>query len=304
MHARSFPALLVVAALLAPAVAAARVVRVTCRDGVVPPLPRCKAGCTRPLRCDADGQCNGVCTFAIRVCGEVVCVDRIFPVPVGQRQKITLARALGAKPTRFVLRCLPHPRGVACPTSTTTTSTTTTSTTTSTTLLCHFDGATNSCQGGCPQAGTCVLVAPDQCDCPLPGCHTCWVTVNDFCTDMPCSSEADCREPNTLCLADKCVVPCPMTTTTTMPSAMCVPTGVGVPCDPTSSLCCPVPNASVFCGGNPTTCRLSVCNPGYANCNMEAADGCEVSLDTDSYNCGGCDHICPTGTSCAARSCR
>ena len=47
MHARSFPALLVVAALLAPTVAAARVVRLTCRDGIVPPLPRCVAGCSR-----------------------------------------------------------------------------------------------------------------------------------------------------------------------------------------------------------------------------------------------------------------
>ena len=59
-----------------------------------------------------------------RVCREVACLDRIFPVPVGQRQEITLAKALGAKPTRFILRCLPYPRGIACPMPTTTTSTT------------------------------------------------------------------------------------------------------------------------------------------------------------------------------------
>ena len=96
--------------------------------------------------------------------------------------------------------------------------------------------------------------------------------------------------------------PC-STTTTTMPSSMCVLTGLGRGCDPTSSLCCPVPNGSVFCGGIPTACRLGVCDPGYANCNMEAADGCEVNLNTDPYNCGSCGTVCATGTSCVMGSC-
>jgi len=84
----------------------------------------------------------------------------------------------------------------------------------------------------------------------------------------------------------------------------CAPTGIGVPCDPTSSVCCPVPNGSVFCGGIPATCRLSVCDPGYANCNMEAADGCEVNLNTDPGNCGSCGRVCATGTSCVMGSCQ
>ena len=61
----------------------------------------------------------------------------------------------------------------------------TSSTTTSTTLPCHFEATSNGCQGGCPGPGAqCVLIAPDQCDCRLPGCHTCWLTVSDFCTDI------------------------------------------------------------------------------------------------------------------------
>jgi hypothetical protein len=82
---------------------------------------------------------------------------------------------------------------------------------TCTTLRCHFEAATNDCQGGCPLSGQrCTLVASAQCDCVPAACHTCWITVDDFCTSTLCSSDSDCtREPNLLCLPDKCDVPCP-----------------------------------------------------------------------------------------------
>jgi hypothetical protein len=47
--------------------------------------------------------------------------------------------------------------------------------------------------------------------------------------------------------------------------------------------------ASVSCSGG-TTCAVTGCDPGYANCNGAAADGCE----TDTYtlaNCGGCANL-------------
>ena len=40
-------------------------------------------------------------------------------------------------------------------------------------------------------------------------------------------------------------------------------------------------------------CQMGNCASGYANCNQNAADGCEVNLTTDYANCGAC------GTSCA-----
>jgi len=103
MSTRPFAVVLMVAALFGPAVAAARVVRLTCRDGIVPPLPRCVAGCSRPVRCDADEQCDRTCTVAIRVCGEVACFDHLVGVPVGQRQKISVSvgcRLCAAAPGR------------------------------------------------------------------------------------------------------------------------------------------------------------------------------------------------------------
>jgi hypothetical protein len=98
-----------------------------------------------------------------------------------------------------------------------TTTTTSATMTTTTTPRCHFEAATNDCKGGCPLTGQqCTLVASNQCDCLQPSCHTCWITVDDFCTSIPCSTSSDCtQEPNLLCLPDKCEVPCPTSSTTT-----------------------------------------------------------------------------------------
>jgi len=100
------------------------------------------------------------------------------------------------------------PRIVGFPT---TTVTITTTTSTSTTTPCHFDAATNGCQGSCPLVGQqCTLTASELCGCLPPACHTCYVTVTNSCTAKLCSSHNDCiDQPNQLCLADQCAVACP-----------------------------------------------------------------------------------------------
>ncbi len=162
-------------ALLAPAPEAqSRVVRRACRDGVPPVLTRCVAGCSRLVRCDVDLACDRTCTFAIRVCGEVACVDDLVPVPVGSRGTHTVATMPGARPTRFVLRCLAHPRNLPCPT-TSTTSTTTSTSTSVTTLVCPTTttlgvpdcGGTPTCLGLCRSGQTCANV-DGQCGCTGP----------------------------------------------------------------------------------------------------------------------------------------
>src|SRR5215467_10317927 len=99
--------------------ARARTIRLACRDGIPPPRTLCVAGCERAHRCDVDTACNGECEFAIRVCGELACVDHDFNVDVGKRQRVDLALALGQRPTHFLLRCGAHPRRVPCPTTST-----------------------------------------------------------------------------------------------------------------------------------------------------------------------------------------
>jgi alpha-tubulin suppressor-like RCC1 family protein len=69
---------------------------------------------------------------------------------------------------------------------------------------------------------------------------------------------------------------------------------------------CMIPNGTPACTAG--ACTIASCNPGFADCNGSAADGCETSTSTDSANCGLCGNVCnnlpnvATGT-CLASSC-
>jgi hypothetical protein len=45
------------------------------------------------------------------------------------------------------------------------------------------------------------------------------------------------------------------------------------------------------------------CGPGWADCNSEASDGCEIRTDTDPLNCGGCGIQCEAGQDCFRGAC-
>jgi hypothetical protein len=57
---------------------------------------------------------------------------------------------------------------------------------------------------------------------------------------------------------------------------------------------CNIPNASALCVNN--MCVFDKCNPGFADCNNNKADGCEVNLTNDKNNCGQCGTVCPLQT--------
>ena len=54
---------------------------------------------------------------------------------------------------------------------------------------------------------------------------------------------------------------------------------------------CNIPNARSKCINN--QCVFDSCLPGFADCNNNTADGCEVSLLSDAKNCGACGAACP-----------
>ena len=58
---------------------------------------------------------------------------------------------------------------------------------------------------------------------------------------------------------------------------------------------CVVPNGAGVCAMG--VCGVGACDTGYANCDMMAANGCEVNTNTDRTNCGRCANVCPTPTS-------
>jgi Fibrinogen beta and gamma chains, C-terminal globular domain len=58
------------------------------------------------------------------------------------------------------------------------------------------------------------------------------------------------------------------------------------------------PNATASCVAS--TCNV-VCNAGYADCDGNPANGCEVNLNTDPARCGSCSNVCPAGVCVAGR---
>jgi hypothetical protein len=55
---------------------------------------------------------------------------------------------------------------------------------------------------------------------------------------------------------------------------------------------CKLPNAQADCAGS--MCRVAQCADGFADCNGDPTDGCEINLKTDKANCGICGKACPS----------
>ncbi len=65
---------------------------------------------------------------------------------------------------------------------------------------------------------------------------------------------------------------------------------------------CNLPNSNSQCtpGTGMNTCNLISCNPGYANCDTSASNGCETNTNTDANNCDSCGNVCPSGPNSSA----
>ncbi|MFO0605566.1 MAG: hypothetical protein U0324_20460 [Polyangiales bacterium] len=68
---------------------------------------------------------------------------------------------------------------------------------------------------------------------------------------------------------------------------------------------CATPNATPFCLAG--ECRVAACNAGFADCDTNPANGCEVNVLTSPSHCGRCGNACaaPNATAvCASGLCR
>jgi hypothetical protein len=57
-------------------------------------------------------------------------------------------------------------------------------------------------------------------------------------------------------------------------------------------------------GCKDSQCGKLKCEGGFADCNDDPADGCEINYATDVANCGGCGKKCAAGQRCSDAECQ
>lgn len=71
-------------------------------------------------------------------------------------------------------------------------------------------------------------------------------------------------------------------------------------CGTCGRVCPAAANANNVCTAG--TCGIS-CRQGFANCNGNAADGCEANLAASVSSCGACGRVCAAGRTCTNGAC-
>ncbi len=172
----------------------------------------------------------------------------------------------------------------------------------------------NACVPGCRNNMDCTGDA--RCD-----------TTTRMC--VGCVGDTDCA-PGTICRMSMCVAGCsearPCGAGQTCCGATCVNTNesathcgaCGTACTAGQSCCggacanpqgdvnncgacgrrCQVANATASCTMG--VCGVATCNTGFANCDNDPSNGCEVDTATSATNCGACGTACTGGTNAAA----
>ena len=72
-------------------------------------------------------------------------------------------------------------------------------------------------------------------------------------------------------------------------------------CGTCGRVCPAAANANNVCTTG--VCGIS-CRPGFANCNLNLADGCETNVTSSVNNCGACGRACFFGQVCVAGNCQ
>jgi hypothetical protein len=136
-------------------------------------------------------------------------------------------------------------------------------------------------------------------------CGTCGV--EQVCADGRCASSCPsgqkvCRDeciPNDDCCTFR---DCPLATPSCCGGA-CVAdlTSNAKHCGTCATDCTTLPHAArSTCSAG--LCTL-ICDGGYAHCNTDGNDGCEVNTQTDATHCGTCTQVCGSGQVCHNSSC-
>ena len=110
-----------------------------------------------------------------------------------------------------------------------------------------------------------------------------------------CSGDTDCA--SDICISGRCVT-CPAGQTPC--NDMCVSIGADPGNCGECGHVCALGHATSGCSNG--QCTVAACNAGWADCNGNASDGCEVNIGSDPNNCGACGHICSSNNGTASCS--
>lgn len=147
---------------------------------------------------------------------------------------------------------------------------------------------TTSCRDG-----ACVDVTPVQLLCEAPS-----IICDGGCVD-PRTDNANCGTcgracaPGQVCSGGVCAATCgpQFVTCGAGDTASCASLSDDPSnCGECGTLCPVRANAASVCSSG--DCAY-VCAAGYADCNLDPADGCEVELDSNALHCGQCGAVCP-----------
>ncbi len=197
------------------------------------------------------------------------------------------------------------------------------------TAACNAATCSFTCKAGFKSCTDKCVAQTDPAFCGA-ACAPCPVPAGGVATCVADTCGIKCTAPNHAC-GGKCVTatdplacgaactvcPVPMGGTATCSGGAC-----GTACPAATHLCagnkCAADNDATACGAMCTVCPVAAnstasctggacataCNAGFKDCNMMAADGCEIDLMTDNANCGMCAKACVAPAVCTAGACQ
>jgi hypothetical protein len=164
---------------------------------------------------------------------------------------------------------------------------------------CNVPNAVPACAGGACAIGSCTAGFGDCNRDPSDGCEA------DFSKPSTCGGcHTQCNGDTPSCAsaggAFACTKVCPLDAPM-LCGKECVNLATSVShCGACATACAAMTNATVSCVLG--VCEFA-CHTGDADCDGDAANGCEASLQTDPANCGACGVVCQKG-GCAKGVCK
>ncbi len=112
-----------------------------------------------------------------------------------------------------------------------------------------------------------------------------------------CATNLDCA--SNVCISGVCQAACPAGQT--LCGGICKNLQTDVNNCGGCGFVCTQQNATESCVSG--ACNVVSCSAGYANCDNNPSNGCEIYLQSDNNNCGSCGVVCTVGHNCVSGAC-